>query len=126
MIALEEKSLTELRGIVQSLGLRLDWGWDKVTLIKKIHIRAANVMYAPDKSDDPNDDFPTYTRPPARNLKQSDVLKALERYQERGLIVTFPTPDTIQLTHQILRQDTTTLRAPLKDIINCAKVVLSG
>lgn len=127
--SLDGKSQSELRGIAQSLGIFNDttaWSWDKITLIRKINVAIGNKLYAPIKSDEPDDGLPVHIRPPMRNLKQTEVVKALEKFSERGLIYTFPTPDTIQFTFTITRQANTTLRAPLKDVINCAKAVISG
>lgn len=122
---IEQKSITELRGIAQAVGLKLDWRWDKSKLIRKIKETTDNALNGvPTESDEPSD-ARLRTVPPARNLPQNDVMKALEKYKERGLIVTFPTPDSIRLTRTIVREDQCSLRVPLRVIVECARRIVN-
>lgn len=112
---------------MQSLGVPLDFSWDKPRLIAKIRraTDAALDRNLPKKSDEPHD-LALYSRPPAEHIPQSEVVKALEKYNWPNLVFTFPTPDTIHFTHTITRESQTSLRAPLRDIIAVAKAVISG
>lgn len=114
-----------MRGIAQAVGLKLDWRWDKSKLIRKIKETTDNALNGvPTESDEPSD-ARLRTVPPARNLPQNDVMKALEKYKERGLIVTFPTPDSIRLTRTIVREDQCSLRVPLRVIVECARRIVN-
>lgn len=122
-MSLENKTITELRGYAQAMGIKFDWGWDRPRLLREIKSTIDVTLQRPTVSDEPSDQR-LRTVPPARNLSQVEVMKALERFKERGLVVTFPTPDTIYMTHTVVKEDSCSLRVPLRTIIECAKKVL--
>ena len=123
-MSLDTKSLSELRGIVQALGIKLEWSWTKVELLRKIEKHTAKVLKRPTVSVEPEDQR-LRTVPPARALSQAKVWEALKNYRDSGLIVTFPTPDTIYMRFE-KREDSCSLRSYLRVIDACAKTVLHG
>lgn len=128
MSDLDKKSVTELRGMVQALGYKLDWGWDKAALIKRITTKITPPSVLPIKSDVPSDQR-LRTVPPARNLPQRQVHEALVPLIQQGLVVTYPSLDTVQFTYQTgkgPRIDSCSLRVPLRVILQAAKAVLNG
>lgn len=124
-MALESESLTKLRGIAQALGLRLDWGWSRGDLIKKIEAKTTQTVNPIPVSTPPQNEDPRLRIvPPARNLSQHDVWDALREFRDdRGLIVTFPSSETIYLRKGKV-EDSCSLRVPLRTIIDVAKKVL--
>lgn len=123
---LELKTLSELRGIAQAVGLTLDWSWDKRKLTEKIRDKIRpTVDGAPTISDTPSDSR-FRTLPPARNLPQHEVARALDKYKEQGLVYTFPTKDTVRLTITVTREDSCSLRVPLRTLVNCARKLVNG
>lgn len=130
MSDLATKSVTELRGIVQALGISLKWSWTKADLIKKIeqHMSRAPAPI-PTQSDTPSDQR-LRTIPPTRNLSQAQAMVELGPYIRRGLVVTFPTPASVQFTYQAskggLKIESCSLRAPLRDVLGVAKRMMDG
>lgn len=128
-MSLALKSVTELRGIVQALGISLNWSWTKADLIKKVeqHMSRAPAPI-PTQSDTPTDQR-LRTIPPTRNLSQAQAMVELGPYIRRGLVVTFPTPASVQFTLQSpkgVRIESCSLRAPLRDVLGVAKRMMDG
>ena len=125
-VNLHLKSITELRVMAQYLGITVNLGWDKRKLGDMIDAKMqASLNLAPAVSDEPSDAL-LRTTPRAHNLSQKAVLAALAKYKDSGLVVTFPTPDTIRLTHTVSREDSCSLRVPLRVIVACARKVIHG
>lgn len=119
-MSLDKKSLTELRGIAQVLGFKFQWVDSKEKLLDRIqaHVTPAITTPIPFKSDTPN-----LSEPEGNN--QQAIIDALKAYTDRGLIITFPTPDTWQI-YCNSRYDSGHLSTPLRIIAECAKALLTG
>ena len=112
--ALEILPVTKLRAIAQSLGYTDFWAWDKPKLISRIR----------EKSHQLGADIPTESSKVVTK-DQEVILKALEKYKDRDLVVTFPTKGSVRMTRTIVREDTCHITTPLKTILECAKKLLN-
>lgn len=116
-MALENKSLTELRGIAQAVGINLDWGWDRIKLIDKINKRTVTPMIFPKENQAAPDPIPT------------TLEEALASFKALGLVVTFPDQHTIRMTRtvgKITKDDSCRADLPLRTIIQCAAALMKG
>lgn len=121
-MSLEKKSIHELRGIAQAVGLDMDWEWDRLKLIKKIDGKVAPPPPpVPSMSDEPQDQR-LRTVPPAYNLSQHAITEAMRPYMDKGIVLTYPTAETWQMNIG-KRQDSGSIRVPLRVIIECAKAL---
>jgi hypothetical protein len=123
MSYLASKPLTELRGMAAWLGIRFEFSWDKPRLEKEINTRC---------------EVKPLKRPPLpieSEKKRSQVLmsemsevvidRELEPYAEHGLgWQIFPT--TVHLVYTQKRYDTITRRAPIAQLIECARRLING
>ncbi len=112
-MSLELKSIYELRGIAQAVGVKVDWGWNKLKLIEKINNKVLPPLKPPPKfSDKP--------KPIGGLITQTILVDALKGFRE--LVVTFPMDDIWQLNYG-KRQDSGSMNMPLFSIIRCAKAL---
>ena len=118
------KSIVELRAMAQYLKINVNYAWDKFTLIRKIDekIQPQITHAQPD-----NDPIPRSPRSPIGSvITRAQAEKALARYADRGLTFTFSSPDTIQLTHTRVKEDSCSLNVPLRVLIDCARKLVTG
>jgi hypothetical protein len=106
-MTLETKSIHELRGIAQAVGIKLDWAWNKQKLIDKID----------EKTKPPPKPMPQISDEP-KNGDQESLVKALAIYA--GMVITFPTEDTWQMNCG-RKQDSGTMHMPVHAIMECAR-----
>lgn len=121
---LEERSITELRSMAQAMGAAFDFKDDKNAVMKIIRDHMAAKVPKPRTLEPlmPADTrFITHEIPDP--IEQNAIVNALAEYTSRGLVLTFPTVDTWQISRDN-RQDSGTTRAPLVDIVRCAREVM--
>ena len=116
-MSLEAKSIHELRGVAQAVGVKFAWEWDKPKLLRKITAKCNPENWKPPKrSDDPKLDSPYAPT-------QEKIIEATENLRKLGLVITFPTPDTWQMNWD-RREDSGSMTLPLHVIYNCAKELM--
>lgn len=118
------RSLTELRGLAQLLGVQDVFSMDRAHLQQAIDLKQQEAMPKP---------VPPLTLPPydARLMKKSPARMSdkallddlLAPYVERGLKVTYPDPETWEFRCG-KKIDTGTMRMPPRLILQCAESVL--
>lgn len=113
-MSLDLKSIHELRGIAQAVGLQVDWGWNKLRLIERIN----NKIMLPLKPPPKVSDMPKPITGMANT--QESVIEALKGFRE--LVVTFPMDNGWQLNHG-KREDSGSMNIPLFEIVKCARAL---
>lgn len=120
MAELKNKSIIELRSIAQGLGVEILFSDTKEDLMQKID-SGLTVQLPPAPPPLPNvpSDIRLRTTPPAANSTPSEITDVLAAYIKRGLVVTFPAENQwhIRLAR---KEDSGTLRMPLRAIVKCA------
>lgn len=114
-----KQSLTELRGLAQSMGVKWSFSDDYNALKQKISVRQADMLPppAPPVVAQP-DDQRMRTLPPSKISNETMIKSLLMPYIQRGLHVEF------ENNHFHFRYgdrtDTGTLRQPPRVIVGCA------
>ncbi len=120
---LQNKSLTDLRGLAQAHGVQDILRKSKNELVQAIEIKLQGLQPAP-KVEIPKPEYDprVMTKIPARLSEQSYIEKLLAPYVERGLKLTFPEPE---VWHMRLdkREDTGTMRMPPRHILSCVRKI---
>lgn len=122
---LEDKTLTELRGIAQTMGVPDVFSKTKPQLSQAVSLKAEGMVKAPEPivvQQHPYDARLMTQEPNALGDKQ-DLLDVLGSYIKIGLKVDFPDEETWKLSWN-KREDTGTLRQPLRNIVNCANRIM--
>ena len=115
-MSLEKKSLVDLRGIAQSLGVMPNWKDDKAKLIGKIRASAEKQYTPPSKAIV----ITTPVQATGQALTQKQVTDALAGFHDLGLHVSFPDKDTWSL-YCNKKEDSGTMYQSLWSVISCAK-----
>lgn len=124
-MGLEQKSITELRGMAQAIGVKIDFGYGKARLIELIGAAMlAKLPKAPDPVPVVPEDQRLRTVPPAKNCEQYQVEEALKPWIDKGLRLSFPKVDEWRMEF-LRKHDTGTMRMPLRVIIGCARDVMT-
>lgn len=119
---LTSKSLTELRTLCLSLGIKFSFGDDALSLIQKLETKAKPSPEVPPLTR-PQYDARLMTKPPGKSCNQDLVLYYLKPYVEyRGLHVTFPDEETWEMRCG-KKVDTGPLRMPPRVLIRKAEDV---
>lgn len=121
---LEDRSITELRSMAQAMGATFEFKDDKNAVMKIIRDHMAAKVPRPRALEPlmPADTrFITHEIP--EPIEHSTIVDALAEYTARGLVLIFPTVDTWQISRD-KRHDSGTTRAPLVDIVRCAREVM--
>lgn len=114
-----KQSLTELRGLAQSMGVKWSFSDDKNSLQQKIRLRQTDMLPAPALPVVPvPDDQRMRTMPPSKVSNETLVRQMLEPYISRGLNVTFENNHFFFRYKE--RTDSGTLRQPPRVILKCA------
>lgn len=98
----------------------MDWKWDKPKLITKIRAKTETPIEFPKVSEPPLPHYPPYA------VSVDHIDSALSEYKERGLVVTY-TKESVRLTRTMgktTKDDSCSLTAPLKTIMDCARRVM--
>ena len=114
-----KKSLTELRGLAQSMGVKWSFGDDHASLKQKIAQRQTDLLPPPIQPVIAQpDDQRMRTLPPSKVSSEDMVRQLLEPYIARGLNVSFEN-DHFHFRYKE-RTDCGTLRQPPRVIVGCA------
>lgn len=119
-MSLEKMSLTELRGIAQSLGVKDVFAKSPNELRTEIKVKQTNSLPEPASTiPKPVYDARLMTRPPSKHSKHSDVEEMLAKHFERGLRISYPAPEQWLMQYKE-REDSGTMRQSLLNILRCA------
>ena len=121
---LEKKSITELRGIAQSIGCKYDWIDDKKALIQKIQSKQSTVLPKPVvdiRYEQPNDQR-IRTLPPSKRSDEAMVRKLIEPLVAIGL--KFEVKDGEWFMRHGVKEDSGNLRQPPRDILRAAERIM--
>lgn len=118
-MSLQKKTLTELRGIAQAMGIELKWDDGKEHLLQKINLHVAAKVQPPERPIEINirqdSNNPTVT---------PEMLEtALRDFKPLGLQVSFPDAHTWEL-YCNQKRDSGSMYMPLWNIIQCARDVV--
>lgn len=114
-----KQSLTELRGLCQSMGAKWSFADDANALKQKIALRQTDMLPPPALPVVPvPDDQRMRTRPPSKVSNEEMIKTMLAPYIARGLKVSF---ENNHFTFRYKdRVDTGTLRQPPRVVLQCA------
>ena len=125
-MSLLEKSLTQLRGIAQSYDIDGIFEKDKLALIQAIESKHNAVVPKPEPIPQPEYDARLMTKIPAKKSNAELAAEILEPYVSRGLHVSYDdNEETWQMSFGV-KNDTGTLRQPLRNIMKCADRLMNG
>ena len=114
-----KQSLTELRGLCQSMGAKWSFSDDANALKQKIALRQTDMLPPPVMPVvQAPDDQRLRTLPPSKVSSEAIVRHLLQPYIARGLHVEFE--DNIFRMRYKERTDTGTMRQPPRVIVKCA------
>jgi len=118
---LEGKSLHQLRAIAQGYGISDIFAKTDIQLRQEIAIKQADALPKPSIPPVmPQYDARLMTKPPAKITTEAALLEVLKPHIDRGLRVTFPGPEEWHMSWD-RKEDTGTMRQPLKTVIGCAE-----
>lgn len=120
---LSSKSLTELRGIAQSLDVPNVFQLDQVHLIQEITAKQIAAMPAP-KVEIPRPEYDArlMNKPPSKRSNEEEIRQLLIPYVQRGLNLSFDEERWYMSSGK--KTDEGTLRMPLKIVLRCAEKVM--
>lgn len=123
--ALVSKSLTELRGIAQSFGVKDIFTKDQMQLIQAIEMQQKGMLPEP-KLDIPKPEYDArlMTKPPAKKLDQVSYDKLLQPYVERGLHFAVDDNGEYWTMSYNKRSDSGTMRMTPNHLLRCAQRVM--
>lgn len=120
---LDNKTLTDLRSMAQAFDLAFTFADAKQNLIDKItaamQVRVEEIAAEPVPFPALPDDQRLRSVPPAKNLPREQVYAMLKPFFALGLQVTFPEADQWHMACGN-KEDTGSLRMPLRVIMKCA------
>lgn len=123
---LAQKSLTELRGIAQSLGVGDVFRMDRPHLMQAIELKQSAlspvVKHEPVM---PQYDARLMTKPPARKSGVKEIRELLEDHVARGLVLSFNENEERWMMKIGDRTDEGTIRMPLRVVLHCANKLMS-
>lgn len=119
-MSLEKMSLTELRGIAQSLGVKDVFAKAPNELRTEIKVKQETQLPIPETPiPKPVYDARLMSKPPSKNSNQTDLEALLAVHMERGLRISYPSPEQWLMQYKD-REDSGTMRQSLANIIRCA------
>lgn len=122
---LQKKTIHELRAIAEGMGVSGVFSKDKLQLVQAIEFKQHEVFKKKENPPPrPEYDARLMQRPPSKATSQDEILKILDPHTQKGLKVTFPDPETWHMIHG-KREDTGSVRIPLRTILGCAEKVMS-
>lgn len=118
------KSMTELRGLAQSMGCKWSFSDDKAALQQKIALRQSDLLPKPELPVVPvPEDQRLRTKTPARISDEHIVRNMLAPYITLGLAVTFSN-GMFHMKHG-KKEDSGTLRQSPRVILDCARRLMA-
>lgn len=120
MSALAGKSLTEVRGIAQSFGLKDLFNKSKIELIEAIEAKQREMIPAPTFTHPY--DARLMTRPPSKQTRVNEIMVLLQNHMDRGL--KFYCDEEHWYMHFGVKDDHGSLRMPLKTVLRCADKIM--
>lgn len=120
---LRSKSLTELRGLAQALGVSDIFQKDHAHLVQAIELKTQNI--APPvvpAIPKPEYDARLMTRPPSKRSSEAELRELLQPYVDRGM--------RLEITEEQWKiaigkkNDQGTLRMPLRVMLKCAEELM--
>jgi len=119
-MSLEKMSLTELRGIAQSLGVKDVFSKTANEIRSEIVVKQEKSLpVAPPPIPKPVYDARLMSRVPSRFCTKPELDEMIQPYVQRGLTLLYPEPEQWIMTYKG-REDSGTLRQPLVSILRCA------
>lgn len=116
---MSKQSLTQLRGLAQSMGVKWSFADDAAALKQKIALRQTDMLPPPAAPIIPvPDDQRMRTLPPSKVSNEEMVRAMLQPFIARGLHVSFENNHFFFRYGE--RTDTGTLRQPPRAIMGCA------
>ncbi len=118
-MATQKQSLTELRGLAQSMSVKWSFSDDMNALRQKISLKQADMLPPPIMPVIPiPDDQRMRTLPPSKVSNEAMVRQMLEPYISRGMTVTFENNHFFMRYKE--RTDCGTMRQPPRVVVRCA------
>lgn len=123
---MRNKSITELRGIAQSMGVSWGFGDDKDALITKIEAKRDKVVPVAVMAPIPQpEDQRLRSRPPSKVTEEAMICDMLRPLLDRGLLISFsPDGQSWTMRHKD-REDTGTMRQPPRNVLRCAERLMA-
>jgi hypothetical protein len=120
---LRYKSIHDLRGMAQAFGITDIFEKDVIRLSQEIELKQKELIPAPvPLPPRPEYDARLMDKPPGRRASMEEMLDLLEPYIIRGLKVTFD--EEHWFMHSGVKNDTGTIRMPLKHVLEAARKVM--
>lgn len=114
-----KQSITQLRGLCQSMGAKWSFADDANALKQKIALRQTDMLPPPVLPVIPvPDDQRTRTKPPSKVSDEAMIMSMLQPYISRGLHVSFAN-NHFNFRYKD-RTDSGTMRQPPRVVLNCA------
>lgn len=117
---MHKKTMTQLRGLAQSMGVRWSFEDDKGSLIQKIALKQSEMLPLPVVQMP--DDQRLRIKPPSKVSDEETLMHLLQPYIEMGLKIEFADG---RFYMSYTRTDSGTLRQPPRVILDCAKRIMS-
>lgn len=124
MISKSVKSLTELRGLAQSMGCKWSFSDDSSALKQKISLKQTDLLPPIPVPIIPiPEDQRLRTKPPSKISDEQTIRTMLQPYIERGMRLTI-SEGQFEMRHGE-RVDTGTMRQPPRVLIDCARRIMA-
>lgn len=118
------KSLTELRGLCQSMGAKWSFSDDRNALEQKITLRQKDLLPKIELPPIPiPEDQRLRTKPPSKISDEETIKQMLKPYMDIGLHITFSNGQ-FHMKHGE-KTDSGTLRQPPRVILDCARRLMA-
>lgn len=118
------KTIHELRTIAQRQGIKFSFSDDAAALAQKIAtVQEAVKPLEPIIIPKPEYDARLMDKPPSKKCAKDSMIKRLQPYIARGLIVTFPDEETWHMQRD-KKQDSGTMRMPERIMMEAADRLL--
>lgn len=121
---MSKQSMTELRGLCQSMGAKWSFADDRNALQQKIVTRQTEILPAPIVPVIPiPEDQRLRTKPPSKISDEETIRQMLQPYIDRGLYLSFSNGQFTMKHGE--RTDSGTMRQPPRVLIDCARRLMA-
>jgi len=123
---LDKQSFTKLRSIAQAYGIKDFLSMTQGQLVQAIEVKQRSFTPEPkvEVIEKPEYDARLMSRPPAKICTEETLREMLGPHIKRGLHLTFPEPETWHMSFS-KKEDTGTMRQPLRNVLKCADRMLA-